>query len=62
MGENRIGMDPSAFPLVGNDTYWTSSPVGGDASLGYWTVDFSNGYTQAQGAANTVLCVSGGTP
>jgi len=53
----------AVFPLVTHDTYWTSSAVGGgDGSAGYWTVDFSNGFVNDEGAANNVLCVSGGTP
>jgi hypothetical protein len=51
-------MDPTAFPGVRTNYYWSSTPLSGDATFA-WTVNIVNGFTSALDALNLydVRCV-----
>jgi hypothetical protein len=51
-------IDATLFPGTPNNYFWSSSPVGGNASYA-WLVDFSNGFTSYNDVSNTyrVRCV-----
>jgi hypothetical protein len=51
-------IDPTAFPVGGNSVFWTSTPMVGSPSSGWW-VNLENGQnsTQANTTTSLVRCV-----